>query len=113
LVLELYGEDRLHAVANITGGGMENIPRVLPKGTVLPLVDWGWPEPFKIVQDRTGMSRTEMLKTLNCGIGLAMIVAPSEVTRVEQAIAKHGYKATPLGKVTAGSDPSREAEVRY
>lgn len=113
LVLELYGEDRLHAVANVTGGGMENLPRVMPKGSVLPLVDWGWPEPFKVVQDRSGLSRTEMLKTLNCGIGLALFVSPGEVNHVEATIAKHGYRSIPLGKVAAGSDPAREAEVEY
>lgn len=113
-ILGLHRAGRLKAVANITGGGMENIPRVMPKGTCLPLVDWAWPEPFVVVQDRTGMSRIEMLKTLNCGIGMALVVAPDQVTAVETEIARFGYKSYALGKIEASAKGAEaEAEVIY
>lgn len=116
-VLKLAREGRVRAVANITGGGMENIPRILPKGTRLPLLDWSWPSHFGIVQDRTGMSREEMLKTLNCGIGLALVVHPNEVTEVEKIAAGYGYKTYALGTVEKNSnsekEPEKEAEVVY
>lgn len=113
LVLNLARAGRLKAVANITGGGMENVPRVLPKGTRLPLVDWAWPEAFGLVQDRTGMSRVEMLKTLNCGIGLALVVAPEQVSEVEAEAQRQGYKTYPLGTIEKAADPSADAEVVY
>jgi phosphoribosylformylglycinamidine cyclo-ligase len=113
LVLKLTQEGRLNAVVNITGGGMENIPRVLPRGTVLPLIDWAWPEAFGVVQDRSGMSRIEMLKTLNCGIGLALVVAPEQVMAVEAEAVKQGYRTYDLGTVAEGKDPTRESEVLY
>lgn len=113
LVLELAKADLLNACANITGGGMENIPRVMPKGTALPLIDWSWPADFVTVQDRAGLSREDMLRTLNCGIGLALVVRASNVNAVEAAIVKHGYRAIPLGTVSAGSSPGAEPEVRY
>lgn len=113
LVLELAKEDRLQAVANITGGGMENIPRVMPKGTQLGLLDWPWPEPFLEVQDRSGLSRIEMLKTLNCGIGIVMIVRPQNANAVEAAIAKHGFKSVHLGRIEKGPSPGSEPEVIY
>jgi len=113
LVLKLVREGRLNAVANITGGGMENIPRVLPRGTVLPLVDWAWPEAFGLVQDRSGMARVEMLKTLNCGVGLALVVAPEQVVNVEAEAVKQGYRTYNLGTIDAAKDPAREAEVLY
>jgi phosphoribosylformylglycinamidine cyclo-ligase len=112
-VLELCRKDLLRACANITGGGMENIPRVMPKGTVLPLIDWAWPDDFLTVQDRSGLSREEMLKTLNCGIGLALIVKPSDVNAVESTITAHGYKAVSLGTLRAGASPGAEPEVNY
>jgi phosphoribosylformylglycinamidine cyclo-ligase len=113
-ILGLHRAGRLKAVANITGGGMENIPRVMPKGTCLPLVDWAWPEPFVVVQDRTGMSRIEMLKTLNCGIGMALVVAPDQVTAVETEIARFGYKSYSLGRIEASAKGAEaEAEVIY
>ena len=92
---------------------MENIPRVLPKGTVLPLLDWAWPQPFLEVQDRSGMSRDEMLQTLNCGVGLALVVSPQHVTAVENTIREHGYRAIPLGTLKKGETPSAEAAVEY
>lgn len=113
LVLELAKDDRLKAVANITGGGMENIPRVMPKGTRLPLLDWAWPEPFIEVQERSGLSREEMLKTLNCGIGLALVVSSANITVTEEAIKRHGYFSYPLGKIAAGANPAAEPEVEY
>ena len=113
LALDLAGRGLVRAIANITGGGMENIPRILPKGTVLPLLDWSWPEPFCVVQDRTGMSRLEMLKTLNCGIGLALVVKPEHVNQVEDLIARHEYKSYPLGTLERAAASDREPEVRY
>lgn len=113
MVLELSREKLVHAVANITGGGMENIPRVMPKGTQLPLIDWSWPEPFCIVQDRTGMSREEMLKTLNCGVGLALIVAPENAAQVEKRVRSHGYNVYPLGTIQKAPDEKMEPQVLY
>jgi phosphoribosylformylglycinamidine cyclo-ligase len=113
VVLDLVRQNKVNAVANITGGGMENIPRVLPKGTLLPLIDWAWPEPFCVVQDRTGMSRVEMLKTLNCGVGLALVVSPGEVAQVETIVRAHGLQTMPLGTVERAADPNQPAEVAY
>jgi phosphoribosylformylglycinamidine cyclo-ligase len=113
VALDLVKVELVSAIANITGGGMENIPRVMPKGTVLPLIDWAWPQEFCEVQDRSGLSREEMLKTLNCGIGLVLFIDPANVAKAEAIIAKHGYKTHPLGTVTAANDPSSEPEVRY
>lgn len=113
LVLDLGRAKLVQAVAHITGGGTENIPRVLPKGTVLPLLDWAWPTPFVEVQDRTGLSRVEMLKTLNCGIGLVLIVAPEHSLEVERRVRAHGYGVHELGKVERGGDPGAEAEILY
>jgi phosphoribosylformylglycinamidine cyclo-ligase len=113
LVLELLKTDSLRAVANITGGGMENIPRVMPKGSVLPLIDWSWPEEFCIVQDRTGLSREEMLKTLNCGIGLVLIVAKEKVSGVEKIARDLGYKTNSIGIIKAAAQADAEPEVQY
>lgn len=115
-VLELARAGKLRAVANITGGGMENIPRVMPKGTQLRLLDWSWPEAFGVVQDRTGLSREEMLQTLNCGVGLALILDPADVNEAEEAAKRHGYQTYALGQVErsrAADAAEREAEVLY
>jgi phosphoribosylformylglycinamidine cyclo-ligase len=113
LVLPLVRAGRLKAVANITGGGMENIPRVMPKGTVLRIIDWSWPEAFCVVQDRTSMSRIEMLTNLNGGVVLVLIAYQAEVAAIEAEIEKHGMKSYQLGVIETAKSNENEAEVLY
>lgn len=100
LVLELHQKKLLQAVAHITGGGMENIPRVFPNDLQLKLNPWPLPAPFLEVKKRTGMSMTSLLKTLNCGIGLTVIVDPAHGDEVKKIIHQHGYKDFFLGELT-------------
>lgn len=101
------------AFANITGGGMENIPRVLPKGTAIKLRHWDFPKEFAEVQKRTGLSRTEMLKTLNCGVGFAVVVESKVAQEASRLISELGFKNFLLGEVIKGNDSAAEAQVLY
>lgn len=102
LVLDLMRDD-VHATANITGSGMENIPRVIPKGLGLRLKAWDWPAPFREVQKRTGMSDKEMLGTLNCGVGHVVIMPPEKKAAALATIARHGFKSMDLGVIEKSS----------
>ena len=64
-------------MAHITGGGMDNINRVLKKGLSLTIEDWVWPPIYKEIQKRTSMSAIEALKTFNCGVGYVLIIPPT------------------------------------
>lgn len=87
----------LHALAHITGGGIENIPRVLPENVTWKKKDWEWPAPFREVQKRTGMSDQKMLETLNCGVGLVVILPESQVKSAQNLISEQGFKHYDLG----------------
>jgi phosphoribosylformylglycinamidine cyclo-ligase len=113
LVLELHRAGLVKAAAHITGGGMENLPRVLPRGLELPLQDWAWPQAFVEVQDRTQMSREEMLKTLNCGVGMALVVAPENRVAVWSAIERHQFRANVLGELRPMANAEADAQVVY
>lgn len=115
LILKLKSLGLLKAVAHITGGGMENLPRVLPKGTEVKLIDWAWPEAFIEVQERAKLSREEMLKTLNCGVGLAMVCAAHDVSKVEAIIKEFNHTPYQLGRVdqSSGGTNSGAALVVY
>jgi phosphoribosylformylglycinamidine cyclo-ligase len=89
----------LNAVAHITGGGIENIPRVLPAELEWKQKKWDWPEPFREVQRRTKMTDDEMLKTLNCGIGLVLILEASSRQMAVRIIESMGFKAMDLGEL--------------
>ena len=89
----------LHAVSHITGGGVENIPRVLPNHLFWQAKDWIWPEPFLEVQRRTKMSQEEMLGTLNCGVGFVLIAPVASREAILSVIQICGFKSYDLGEI--------------
>jgi phosphoribosylformylglycinamidine cyclo-ligase len=89
----------LKAMANITGGGMDNISRVLPERTCAVLTAWAVPAPFLEVKKRARISWIEMLTTLNCGLGLVAVVAEKDAAATLKLINKQGHKAWDLGRV--------------
>lgn len=95
----------IHALANITGSGMENIPRVIPQGLSLRLKSWQWPAPFVEVQKRTKMSDKLMLQTLNCGVGMAVLAPAHLRADIEQQILDMNFKVIDLGVLEAGDVP--------
>src|SRR5207244_8037932 len=105
-LIPLVEQHRIHALAHITGGGLtDNVPRVLPE-TVdarIKLGSWHVPALFRFLYDRGGIDRDEMLRVFNLGIGMVMIVAPTEV----EAIAKHftqiGQRYFFIGNIVKGS----------
>lgn len=89
----------VHAAAHMTGGGIDNLPRVIPEGWTWDRKDWPWPAPFKEVQKRTGMSDQEMLTSLNCGIGFCFIISPEDESKLRKAIEPFNIQVHDLGSV--------------
>ncbi len=87
----------IHGMAHITGGGMDNISRVLKKGLSLTIEDWVWPPIYKEIQNRTGMGVKEALKTFNCGIGYVLIIPPKFLNAVQKEFDLHKWKSRRLG----------------
>ena len=99
LVLDLVETERLTGVAHITGGGINNLARILPKGLGLKLKTWEFPEIFKETMMRARLSKTEMLKTFNCGVGLALIAHSNQVPEILNKIKSHGFEFYDLGSI--------------
>ena len=64
----------LRAIAHITGGGLDNLSRILPAGLQAGLKPWKAPACFLDVKERSRLSWKEMLKIFNCGLGLIIIL---------------------------------------
>ena len=107
--------EHVHAAAHITGGGLfENLPRVLPRGhrAVVHSDRWPIPEPFAWIQKKAGISTQDLLSTLNCGVGMILVVSPSSVTQALERLAKHRLRAWDIGELEANGSDSASVEWR-
>ncbi len=85
LLAGLKASEGIKGLAHITGGGFtENLPRVVPDdlGFDIDLGTFEVPKVFGWLSQTGGIARDEMLKTFNCGIGMAVIVAADQADDV-------------------------------
>jgi phosphoribosylformylglycinamidine cyclo-ligase len=107
----LLERDKVRALAHITGGGFPgNIPRVLPDGLGARLRRGAWEVPplFRLIQRGGRVSDEEMERTFNMGIGMIVVVAPSDLHEVEHSLERRGETSFVIGSVVAGSGVSWE-----
>jgi phosphoribosylformylglycinamidine cyclo-ligase len=102
------------ALAHITGGGfLENIPRVLPPGTVaeIDLAKVPCPAVFGWLRSAGNIAEREMLRTFNCGIGMIVVGAPDDAARIVGILADHGERVVTLGEIRrrVGDEPQVDA----
>ena len=101
-ILQLIKQSEVHAIAHLTGGGFwENIPRVLPDNTkaVIDESSWQWPAIFNWLQEKGNISRYEMYRTFNCGVGMVIALPEKEVETALALLEQAGEKAWVIGKI--------------
>lgn len=110
-VLDLIAQIKdVHAIAHITGGGFwENIPRVLPDNTqaIINEASWQWPAIFDWLQKVGNVSRHEMYRTFNCGVGLIIALPKSLADKAISILNQHGEKAWLLGEIKHSTSADR------
>ncbi len=95
----------IDALAHITGGGLlENVPRVLPKGShaVIEANSWKRPRLMKFLQKQGNIAPQEMARTFNCGIGMVLAVEKDKAKAVTAALETAGEQVFQIGKVVKG-----------
>lgn len=101
----LLGSGRVKGLVHITGGGfLENIPRILPEGCAVEIREGSWPilPVFRLLQRLGGLEPREMYRTFNMGIGMMVIVAPSDVPAVLEHFRQLGEPVYEIGRVIVG-----------
>ena len=101
-LLKLISEIDVKGMAHITGGGLvDNVPRVLPENTqaVLHRDSWQLPELFRWLQMKGGVADAEMVRVFNCGIGMVVIISPSQVDTAINSLTAQGLKTWVVGEV--------------
>ena len=100
--LELSTNLDVKAFAHITGGGLsENISRVISKNISikLDLNNFKRPEIFNFLQDKGEVVEQEMIKTFNCGIGMAVIIDKRFIDKAREIINNCGEESVIIGEL--------------
>ena len=114
-ILQLIKQTEVHAIAHLTGGGFwENIPRVLPANTkaVIDESSWQWPAIFNWLQEKGNISRYEMYRTFNCGVGMVIALPEKEVETGLALLEQAGEKAWVIGKIAPLGEGEAQVEIQ-
>ena len=97
---------KIHGMAHITGGGLPgNVNRVLPDTLDAAISGASWPIPNLFAQlERHGqVSRDEMYRTFNMGVGMVVITDESGAAAVEAGASSANVDAWRLGRTVRGT----------
>jgi phosphoribosylformylglycinamidine cyclo-ligase len=104
-LLPLIQQGMVKGLAHITGGGLlENIPRVLPDGchASIDTEQWTLPPVFAELRAGGSLAPEEMVRTFNCGIGMAVTVAAGQADGVTAALESAGETVFEIGEIEPG-----------
>ena len=90
------------ALAHITGGGLpENLPRVLPDGLQARIDGTAWRAApvFGWLAEAGGVAPEEMLRTFNCGIGMALVVEADAADALKRVLEAEGERVAVIGRL--------------
>lgn len=92
----------IRAMAHITGGGiLENVPRVLPKNLTarIDAQTWALPPVFRLLKSLGRMEDNDLATTLNCGLGLIVVVAADQANDVKRSFEASGETVFTIGSI--------------
>jgi phosphoribosylformylglycinamidine cyclo-ligase len=105
IVAELFERFPLRGIANITGGGLpENLPRVMPANLQAVVRRGSWPVPpiFDLIARLGKISRAEMDRTFNNGLGMVAIIPPDKADEAIRALRRRKQRAFMIGEIRQG-----------
>ncbi|MEW6321579.1 MAG: phosphoribosylformylglycinamidine cyclo-ligase [Acidobacteriota bacterium] len=107
VVRPLLGTGWIRGMAHITGGGItDNLPRVLPEG-LRARVDrraWRTPPIFRWLGEAGSVPEYDLRRTFNMGIGMILVVRPSDVDAVRAALLEAGEaNSVVIGEIVPGA----------
>jgi phosphoribosylformylglycinamidine cyclo-ligase len=112
--LALARQSGTRAMAHVTGGGLAaNLARVMPAELHATLDRATWtPAPvFDLVRRLGDVPQPDLEATLNCGVGMVALLAPTAVDAAVALLSEHGIDAWVAGTVTAASGTGGTVEL--
>jgi len=102
-ILSLLQTWQIKGIVHITGGGFwENIPRILPSTLAAVIQRDAWPVPpiFDAVRLAGNIENDEMFRVFNMGIGLMLVVNPTDAEAIMDHLDSMGEKSYRIGIIT-------------
>lgn len=102
-VLELLASPvRVHGLAHITSGGLDNLLRLKAEVTY-EITDPLAPQPvFELIAERAGVPDEEMYEVFNMGCGFCVVVPAEDESAALEVLRGHYPEARRIGDVAAG-----------
>ena len=103
---DLFGKNLIHGLAHITGGGIcENLNRILPNSlnAEIDLTAYEIPTIFKVLQKWGDIEDSEMLRTFNLGVGMALVTNKENSEEIMKHLRERGVKCKIIGKIVPGN----------
>jgi phosphoribosylformylglycinamidine cyclo-ligase len=101
----LFAKHAIKGAAHITGGGiLGNLPRILPEGrrAWIRRRSWSVPPVFDLIQKIGRVSRDEMDRTFNNGLGMILVVGKQQVNGVTSMLKKMRERHFMIGEIKKG-----------
>lgn len=105
LICALTKRMPIKGIAHITGGGIPgNLSRILPKKIDAEIDTDAWPpQPiFDLISETGPVSREEMFKTFNMGIGMIIVVSSEKRKVVHKYCEKFNFPSYDIGQTISG-----------
>src|SRR5262245_1599540 len=105
-VLKLLESVPVKGLAHITGGGLVgNVPRILAPRTKAVIRKAAWPRPpvFQWLQQAGAVAEDEMWRVFNCGIGMALVIAPAHAKAAADQLRRDGETVYEIGTIERAS----------
>jgi len=100
-VQQVMAKFKIKGMAHITGGGFDNILRIIPGNLDVRINRKAWdiPEIFRFLQEKGDIDEKEMFRTFNMGIGYVLVVDAKDVS----SVLKELDNAYEIGEIVKGS----------
>ena len=102
----MFGKSLIHGLAHITGGGIcENLNRILPEecDAEIDLNNYEVLDVFKVLRKYGDVDDTDMLRTFNLGVGMALVTSKENESIVMNHLTSMGVKCYKIGKIVPGT----------
>ncbi len=101
-IKDASGKPAIKGMAHITGGGLsENVPRVLPENVTacIDISSWELPAIFRWLAKLGNISPEDIVRTLNCGIGMIAICSSEHAQEIKTSLEEQGESVFKIGKI--------------